>query len=326
MPDRSDDRWRPSRGFTLIELLVVVAIIGVLIALLLPAVQAARESARRAQCTNNLKQLGIALHAYHDLHRTLPPGRVRSRVEHLGLVYSAFAQLLPQLEAATIHDAINFDLNADRGIGGPENLTSRQTRVSTLLCPSDTSSPSDEPDQAPCNYQMNVGTGHSVIANSGMLFENSRVRLGDVRDGTSGTVALSELARGEGFRANWVIEIGNQPIISYEQTCLTNGPARPRARGNRWIYGAPNHTMYSHHRPPNDASPDCRSGSPFGDRTNAEWDLLGLDGAARSFHSGGVNALFVDGHVGFVKQTIAEPVWRALGTRTGGEVVGIDQY
>ena len=233
----------------------------------------------------------------------------------------------PSSKAAPIHDAINFDLNADRGIGGPENLSARRARVSTLLCPSDTSSPSDEPDQAPCNYQMNVGTRHSVIANNGPLFENSRVRLGDVRDGTSGTVVLSELTRGEGFRTNWVIEIGNQPILSYEQSCLPNGPARPRARGNRWIYGAPNHTMYSHHRPAQRRpSPDCRSGSPFGDQTNAEWDLLGLDGAARSFHSGGVNALFVDGHVSFVKETVAPSVWEALGTSRGGEVIGGDQY
>ena len=326
MLSRRRDRRGIPGGFTLIELLVVIAIIGVLIALLLPAVQAAREASRRAQCANNLKQLGIALHAYHDLHRTLPPGRVRSRVENLGLVYSAFAQILPQLEAVPIHDAINFDLNADRGIGGPENLTARQTRVSTLLCPSDTSSPSDEAEQAPCNYQMNVGTRHSVIANNGPLFENSRVRLGDVRDGTSATVILSELSRGEGFRTNWVIEIGNQPIVDYEQSCLPNGPAKPRVRGNRWIYGAPNHTMYSHHRPPNDARPDCRSGTPFGDRTNLEWDLLGLDGAARSFHPGGVNALFVDGHVAFVKQTVAPSVWRALGTSKGGEVIGGDHY
>jgi prepilin-type processing-associated H-X9-DG protein len=84
--------------------------------------------------------------------------------------------------------------------------------------------------------------------------------------------------------------------------------------------------MYSHHRVPNDFNPDCRTGNPFGDATNAEWDLLALDGAARSFHPGGVNVLYGDGHVAFVKDSIAVSVWRALGTRNGGELLSADAY
>jgi prepilin-type N-terminal cleavage/methylation domain-containing protein/prepilin-type processing-associated H-X9-DG protein len=318
---RTDSR---RSAFTLIELLVVIAIMGVLIALLLPAVQAAREAARRIQCTNNLKQLGLALHSYHSTHETLPPGRIRSRVGGLGLVYSAFAQILPQIEQGPIFNAINFNLNADRGIGGPQNDTARRSRVAIYLCPSDTSSPSDLPDQAPINYQLNVGTLHPVANNNGLFYENSRVRFADVRDGSSTTAAMSELSRGEGFRTNRVIEVANQPLVSYETTCTPNGPAAARARGNRWIYAAPNHTMYSHHRVPNDLNPDCRTGNPFGDRTNAEWDLLALDGAARSLHNGGVNVLFGDGSVRFVKDTVSVNVWRALGTRSAGEVLSAD--
>ncbi|RUL89311.1 DUF1559 domain-containing protein [Tautonia sociabilis] len=314
------------RGFTLIELLVVIAIIGVLIALLLPAVQSAREAARRTGCVNNLKQLGLAMHNYHDLHQTLPPGRVRSRVEGLGLVYSAFAQVLPQLDQGPLFDSINFNLNADRGIGLLENDTARRTRVATFLCPSDTTSDFDEEAQAPINYQMNAGTRHSVRDNSGLLFENSRVRFADIRDGTSQTALLSELSRGQGFRTNWVIELTDVPLVSYEQTCAPLHPGVPRARGNRWIYGAPNHTMYSHHRVPNDLLPDCRTGSPFGDRTNAIWDLLALDGAARSFHPGGVHVLFADGSVRFIKDSISVQIWRPLGTRNGGEIVSADSY
>jgi prepilin-type N-terminal cleavage/methylation domain-containing protein/prepilin-type processing-associated H-X9-DG protein len=312
-------------GFTLIELLVVIAIIGVLVSLLLPAVQAAREAGRRVQCTNHLKQIGLALHNYHSVHDTLPPGRIRSRVDRLGLVYSVFAQILPQLDQAPVFHAINFRLNADRGVGFWENDTARRMRVAVYLCPSDTTSiVSDTEEQAPINYQMNVGTLHPVANNTGLFFENSRVRFASIRDGSSLTAAMSELARGEGFRTNWVIEVVNVPLTSYESTCTPNGPAVPRARGNRWIYAAPNHTMYSHHRVPNDFNPDCRTGSPFGDQTNAVWDLLGIDGAARSFHPGGVNVLFADGSVRFVKDSISANVWRAIGTRSGGEAVSAD--
>jgi prepilin-type N-terminal cleavage/methylation domain-containing protein/prepilin-type processing-associated H-X9-DG protein len=317
---------RVRAGFTLIELLVVIAIIGLLIALLLPAVQAAREAARRTQCVNNFKQIALAMHNYHSSLNTFPPGRVRSRVAGLGLVFSCFAQILPQLEQKPCYDAINFSLNADRGIGGPENDTARRIRISQFLCPSDTSSIFDAPDQSPTNYQMSVGTKHSVIDNDGILFENSRITFADIRDGTSQTALLSELVRSSSGTANFIIETTGRRLISYEATCRPNGPAVQRARGNRWIYGAPNHTMYSHHRPPNHGDPDCRGGNPFGDATNAAWDLLSLDTAARSLHPGGVNFALADGSVRFAKTTINLTVWRSLGTRNGGEVISSDSY
>jgi prepilin-type N-terminal cleavage/methylation domain-containing protein len=310
------------RAFTLIELLVVIAIIGVLVALLLPAAQGAREAARRAQCLNNLKQIGLALAAYEGTHRVLPPGRVRSRNDGVGQVFSAFAQILPELEGAALFHATNFQLNADRGIGGPENDTVRRTRLAVFLCPTDTASDADRPDQAPTNYQMNVGTNHRVADNTGLLFENSAVRPADVRDGLSQTAIVSELARSSNLRANDVIEVPGAAVASYAATCAPNGPARPSARGNRWMYGAPNHTMYSHHRTPNDPLPDCRGGVPFGDRTNAEWDRLSLDSAARSLHPGGVHVLLADGSSRFVKDSVSIQVWAPLGTRAGGEILG----
>jgi prepilin-type processing-associated H-X9-DG protein len=163
-----------------------------------------------------------------------------------------------------------------------------------------------------------------VANNNGLLFENSAVRLAHITDGTSQTALLSELSRSSMVRANDVIEVPGRLIVSYEATCRPAGPAVPSARGNRWIYGAPNHTMYSHHRVPNDLLPDCRGGVPFGDRTNAEWDRLSLDTAARSLHPGGVNVLLCDGSVRFAKDTISIEIWRPLGTRSGGEVIGSD--
>lgn len=99
-------------------------------------------------------------YSHHSAHDALPPGRVRSRIEKLGLVYSVFAQILPQLDHGPVFNAINFQLNAVRGVGGPKNDTARRTRIAVLLCPSDTSSPSDAPDQAP-NYQIALPTPNS---------------------------------------------------------------------------------------------------------------------------------------------------------------------
>ena len=122
------------RAFTLIELMVVVALIAVLIALLLPAVQAAREAARRAQCANNLKQIGLALSDYHSQTRVFPPGRTRSVIDGQGHCFSALAQILPQLEQAVLYNAINFDHSADRSV---QNITVRAAIIESFICPSD---------------------------------------------------------------------------------------------------------------------------------------------------------------------------------------------
>jgi prepilin-type N-terminal cleavage/methylation domain-containing protein len=181
---------RSRRGFTLIELLVVISIIAVLIALLLPAVQSAREAARRAQCINNLKQIGLALHNYISATNVLPPGRVNSHITGMGDCWGAYAEILPQLEQQIIFNSFNFNLPPDTDpttTPAAANVTGFTTFLNVLLCPSD-STPTlitiGNGQYATHNYPMNVGSGYSVVqfpappltdVPNGVLFENSAI-------------------------------------------------------------------------------------------------------------------------------------------------------
>jgi prepilin-type N-terminal cleavage/methylation domain-containing protein/prepilin-type processing-associated H-X9-DG protein len=342
------------RGFTLIELLVVIAIIGVLVVLLLPAVQAAREAARRGQCASNLKQIGLAIHNYHTAIGVFPPGRLRGTIDHNGRCFSAYAQLLPHLDLAPLYNATNFNLNPDNapsaavaGENGlqPENTTALFTNLNVLLCPSDFFVPRAD-HKALHNYPLSTGTtfpvsprNPTVIPVTGVFFENSAVGIQHITDGSSQTICVSETIISDGIPGYWdgvsptngfVLALGggdatNGPqLVNYPADCSGPGLKLNMTRGVIWIYGAPGHSMYNHARPPNDPGVDCRGGPPHSSNTNYWWDRLSHNVAARSRHPGGVQALRCDGSVLFIKNSINPSVWGALGSRNCQEIVSGD--
>ena len=337
-------------AFTLIELLVVIAIIAVLMALLMPAVQMSREAARRTQCRNNLKQIGIALHAYHDSLRVFPPGRERSSWDTNGRCYSAYAHLLPYMGENNMYDAVNFSLNPEvdpSGLPQAQNTTVLNQSLEAFLCPSDPFKKL-QADNGVHNYLLNVGNVQSVSPNNpsgapinGIFFENSSVSVADIIDGTSQTVCISETVKSEVGPNVWdgvtptngfVLTLGNNnstngpELTNYRTQCLVPGLLLQQTRGSRWLYGAPGHSMYNHIRPPNHPNPDCRGGLPHSNRTNFWWDRLSLNVTARSRHPGGAHSLFCDGSVRFISQEIDVPTWRALGSRNGQEQIGNASY
>jgi prepilin-type N-terminal cleavage/methylation domain-containing protein/prepilin-type processing-associated H-X9-DG protein len=324
------------RAFTLVELLVVIAIIGVLVALLLPAVQMAREAARRTQCSNNLKQIGIALQNYHDTLRALPPGRLRMMEEGKGRCFSAYAHLLPFLEASTLYQQIDFNQSPE----DPDNAAALNQTIPYFLCPSD-GKKKLQGESAVHNYPLSTGTTYPLsprnpggVRVTGVFYENSPTRFAEITDGLSQTVCVGETVKSEGGPDTWdgvsktngfVLTHGNDNLFAgpeltdYASQCHGAGLKLQQTRGSRWLYGAPGHSMYNHMRGPNDRDVDCRGGIPHSNKTNALWDRLSLNVAARSRHPAGVHALFCDGHIEFVSNIIQLSVWQAYGSRDEGE-------
>ena len=344
---------RNDRAFTLIELLVVIAIIAVLIALLLPAVQQSREAARRTQCRNNLKQIGIALHAYHDSLQVFPPGRITNHTQPgEGRCWSAYAHLLPYMGENAIYNAVNFSLNPEQGATVSavlQNTTALNQTLEALLCPTDFYNQKLQGDSGVHNYSLSTGNTLPVsprnpwsLPVNGIFFENSSVRVGDIVDGTSQTACVSETIKSEGGPAVWdgssltngfVLTRGNTNapptapgLTAYGTQCTGAGLQLQQTRGSRWFYGAPGHSMYNHHRWPNDPRPDCRGGLPHSSRSDPYWSELSHSVTARSRHPGGVHLLLCDGSVRFISNDVDRDIWKALGSRNAQEVISNNQF
>jgi len=292
---------RPSpRGFTLIELLVVIAIIAVLIALLLPAVQSAREAARRSQCVNNLMQLSIAMQNYESAHELLPPGVVdpTSPIQsipkgyHIGWV----ARILPYIERKNIFNNLNFMV----GAYATENSTAGSMVISFLLCPSDGSRFTSTLGGALTNYAGCYNDVEAPIAttNTGIFFLNSKISHDDIPDGSSETIFLSEKVQAP-TDLGW---------LSGTSSTLRNTDSAPK-NFNRWA-GV--------------TSTPVNPGGP----TNA--NLPGapptLVGGFSSNHAGGANFAFGDGSVKFLKSSIRPSVYQCLGNRSDGQMISDDTY
>jgi len=321
------------RGFTLIELLVVIAIVAVLIALLLPAVQAAREAARRAQCVNNLKQMGLALHSYHEAVLAFPPGYIAASNFIDGETdtspgWSWASMILPQLDQSPLYSSINVGLP----VQAPANTTAGQTSLSVFLCPSDqipgrTFAVTDGFGNAvaivaPSSYADCTGSDAADVAlglnndglGNGLFYRNSATRIAAITDGTSQTVMLLERAWGDS-EGTWTGAIVGGYIL--------RGPFNPCPGAAAATYLAP--CLVQAH---------CHMIN-----TNSDSDS-GLDDPS-SFHPGGANILFADGSVHFLRSITSDAgvnpdgstrytrsslIFQALGTRAGGEIVSSDSY
>jgi prepilin-type N-terminal cleavage/methylation domain-containing protein len=332
------------RAFTLIELLVVIAIIAILIALLLPAVQQAREAARRTQCKNNLKQLGLALHNYESSFVTFPPNLVPGgNFNYSAGNWGVLAYLSPYLDQTPLYNLMNLNAptyasTAPYGIADPNNALAAAYEIPLFLCPSDKGVSLGDAygvvGMGPSNYCANQGSGVNAAGNGspynadGVMFANSRIRIADIIDGTSNTAAMSESVLGDGTAAVMGATPPGPPRTTYGylmtfQSSLDDAScAAPSAwnfqqlRQFLWYSGEIRNASYNHYYTPNSKSYDCVTNAAALGYTAIGWK------AARSMHVGGVHLLLCDGSTRFVSDNIDRGIWRSLGTRAGGEVIG----
>ncbi|OYP28999.1 DUF1559 domain-containing protein [Rhodopirellula sp. MGV] len=301
-------------GFTLVELLVVIAIIGVLVGLLLPAVQAAREAARRMQCSNNMKQIGLGLHNYHSSYKSLPFAWGGTRPPNNSPGYSALSQVLPFIEQSALHEQIDFA----KPLTDPVNSAARLTEVHTFRCPSDLDNPQPQTGGA-TNYMANVGSQHiwqDPLLQDGPFIRARQLKFRDVLDGLSNTAAFAERMLTDG--SNGMISVESDVFLGsgdpltpddairlcYETDVDNLATQFPIFMGAPWINGQ---HVYLHVDVPN--------------RRSCGFYPTKATMPASSRHVGGAHMLRCDGSVTFVTESVNIKLWRAIGTRAGGETL-----
>ncbi len=348
LPEGASVRRPKTRtGFTLVELLVVIAIIGVLVALLLPAVQQAREAARRMSCTNQLKQLALAMHNYHDTFNTVPPYVMRAGIQDMPerpshwQSYSGWTLILPQIEQGALYEQIesvssNFFIANDHADVHP---THRRTAVAAFKCPSD----KDFPDQnflGNSNYLMSSGSnlGWSITRaeRNGFFMRDFGVKFSDVIDGMSNTIMIGEglvgdnnsgfniktdVVRGQAWTgahtSTTVGPITQAELDQYGQACESGAGDHQSVAGREWIRGVYTMSTFNTVAPPNWKYPSCMECSGCGAP-----DSQGVF-PARSRHPGGAMHALGDASVRFLSDTTDLLVYQGMGTRDQGEAVSL---
>jgi prepilin-type N-terminal cleavage/methylation domain-containing protein/prepilin-type processing-associated H-X9-DG protein len=348
------------RAFTLIELLVVIAIIGVLIALLLPAVQSAREAARRAQCTNNLKQIALATHNYHDVNNAVPSGCLwpcPGADGCWGWGAAPMLGVLQYIEQGTLYNAYNASLGVMGNTTAAPNLwlgnsTVFNTSIASFMCPSD----APEVTSPVTNYLGNLGGPFSLGGYSGTIIPSRHspwdypaeesdllstartVGFAAMRDGTSNTALWSEgitgttgsvttgMGQGE-LRGVFTSNFNNRTrspatVIALLGACDALPPGTASIRNDRGVGWQYTYPGYVNNLYNHVGPPNSRRCTNAPPNT---WslDLWGTEPPS-SFHPGGVNLAMADGSVRFVKETVSLETWWALGTKAGGEVISAD--
>ncbi len=335
---RTPQQTRTKRGFTLIELLVVIAIIAILIALLLPAVQQAREAARRTQCKNNLKQIGLALHNYLDVHSAFPPSFVSdiSTLDTNGGEWSVHARILPYLEGTNLYNSAELESAYDDAI----NAGIATQRVGAYICPSEINDrqrvdDNGDAEHYPITYGYNGGTWNvwdnaTRRGGDGAFHPNSRFGTRDFTDGTTNTLAFSEVKAFTAYNRDGSAGTATIPGLSVDVDSLVSagGDNKSDTGHTEWVDGRVHQTGFTTTLPPNAEVLVPGGIRPMeGDYTSCREDktCTGATYAAvtsRSWHVGVVNSLLMDGSVRSISENIDLGIWRNLGARNDGNVIG----